>query len=64
MSMRGRESEVRDWEKMEPRGIARHGRINRINDVIYKETKGVLEIFLENMICDAINLLSMLVARQ
>ena len=34
---------------------ARHGGINCISDVIYKETKGVLEIFLENMICDATN---------
>ena len=35
--------------------LAWHGGVNHIGGLVYKETKDVLRIFLENMICDAIN---------
>ncbi|XP_059197272.1 uncharacterized protein LOC131977845 [Centropristis striata] len=35
------------------RRLARRGGVKRISGLIYKETRGVLKVFLENVICDA-----------
>ncbi|XP_059637710.1 histone H4-like isoform X1 [Cornus florida] len=34
--------------------LARRGGVKRISKLIYEETHGVLKIFLENVICDAV----------
>ncbi|KAL8108537.1 hypothetical protein AgCh_024847 [Apium graveolens] len=34
--------------------LARSGGVKRISGLIYEETRGVLKIFLENVICDAV----------
>ncbi|KAF7814390.1 protein TSS isoform X1 [Senna tora] len=39
--------------KLATRRLARRGSIKRITGLIYEETRGVLKIFLENVICDA-----------
>ena len=36
------------------RRLARRGGIKRISGLIYEEMRGVLNVFLENVICDAI----------
>uniref|UniRef100_UPI00398F40D6 histone H4-like n=1 Tax=Pristiophorus japonicus TaxID=55135 RepID=UPI00398F40D6 len=36
------------------RRLARRGRVKRISGLIYEETRGVLKIFLENVIRDAV----------
>jgi histone H4 len=36
------------------RRLARRGGVKRISGLIYEETRGVLKVFLENIICDAI----------
>ncbi|XP_067895093.1 histone H4-like [Heterodontus francisci] len=36
------------------RRLARHGRLKRISGLIYEETRGVLKVFLENVIRDAV----------
>uniref|UniRef100_UPI00398F26EF histone H4-like n=1 Tax=Pristiophorus japonicus TaxID=55135 RepID=UPI00398F26EF len=36
------------------RRLARHGRVKRISGLIYEEARGVLKIFLENVIRDAV----------
>ncbi|XP_037698183.1 histone H4-like [Choloepus didactylus] len=36
------------------RCLARHGGMKRISGLIYEETRGVLKVFLENMIRDAV----------
>ncbi|OWM63088.1 hypothetical protein CDL15_Pgr008004 [Punica granatum] len=41
-------------EKPTHRRLARRGGIKRISGLIYEETRGVLKIFLENVIRDAI----------
>ena len=33
--------------------LARRGGVKHISGLIYKETRGVLKVFLENVICDA-----------
>ena len=35
-------------------GIARRGGVKRISGLIYEETRGVLKVFLENVIRDAV----------
>ncbi|WMV55788.1 hypothetical protein MTR67_049173 [Solanum verrucosum] len=34
--------------------LARRGGVKRISGLIYEETRGVLKIFLENVVCDAV----------
>uniref|UniRef100_UPI00358E1BF8 histone H4-like n=1 Tax=Myxine glutinosa TaxID=7769 RepID=UPI00358E1BF8 len=34
--------------------LARRGGVKRISGLIYEETRGVLKVFLENVICDAV----------
>ncbi|KAG7465491.1 histone H4-like [Solea senegalensis] len=34
--------------------LARHGGVKRISGLIYEETRSVLKVFLENVICDAV----------
>ncbi|KAL7839379.1 hypothetical protein SRHO_G00260370 [Serrasalmus rhombeus] len=36
------------------RRLARHGGVKRISGLIYEETRGVLKVFLENVIRDAV----------
>ncbi|CAI9285512.1 unnamed protein product [Lactuca saligna] len=64
------EKEARDWEREEQnvivrfsgtiskvsrsRRLARRGGVKRISGLIYEETRGVLKIFLENVIRDAV----------
>ena len=36
------------------RRLARRGGVKRISGLIYEETRGVLKVFLENIICDAV----------
>jgi histone H4 len=36
------------------RKLARRGGVKRISGLIYEETRGVLKVFLENIICDAV----------
>ena len=36
------------------RRLARRGGVKRISGLIYEETRGVLKVFLENVICDAV----------
>ncbi|KAF3637695.1 Histone H4 [Capsicum annuum] len=36
------------------RKLVRRGGVKRISGLIYEETRGVLKIFLENVICDAV----------
>ncbi|XP_039474115.1 histone H4-like [Oreochromis aureus] len=36
------------------RCLARHGGVKRISGLIYEETRGVLKVFLENVIRDAV----------
>ena len=36
------------------RRLARRGGVKRISGFIYHETRGVLKVFLENVICDAL----------
>ncbi|XP_069936419.1 LOW QUALITY PROTEIN: histone H4-like [Cherax quadricarinatus] len=36
------------------RGLACHGGVKRISGLIYEETRGVLKVFLENVIRDAV----------
>ena len=36
------------------RHLARHGGVKRISGLIYEETRGVLKVFLENVIWDAV----------
>ena len=36
------------------RQLARHGGVKRISGLIYEETRGVLKLFLENVIRDAV----------
>ncbi|XP_010695595.1 histone H4-like [Beta vulgaris subsp. vulgaris] len=36
------------------RRLARRGGVKRISGLLYEETRGVLKIFLENIICDAV----------
>jgi histone H4 len=36
------------------RRLARRGGVKRISGLIYEETRGVLKIFLENVICDTV----------
>uniref|UniRef100_A0A673HY11 Histone H4 n=1 Tax=Sinocyclocheilus rhinocerous TaxID=307959 RepID=A0A673HY11_9TELE len=36
------------------RCLARRGGVKRISGLIYEETRGVLKVLLENMICDAV----------
>uniref|UniRef100_UPI00398ECF00 histone H4-like n=1 Tax=Pristiophorus japonicus TaxID=55135 RepID=UPI00398ECF00 len=36
------------------RRLARRGRVKRISGLIYEETRGVLKVFLENVIRDAV----------
>ncbi|CAL5334263.1 unnamed protein product [Camellia sinensis] len=40
----------RSWQS----GLAHRGGVKRISGLIYKETSGVLKIFLENAICDVV----------
>ncbi|MBN3315387.1 H4 protein, partial [Atractosteus spatula] len=35
--------------------LACHGGVKRISELIYEETRGVLEVFLENVARDAVN---------
>ncbi|KAH0661293.1 hypothetical protein KY284_026224 [Solanum tuberosum] len=42
-----------DWAKEEPRGTGKGG-VKRISGLIYEETRGVLKIFLENVIRDSV----------
>lgn len=36
------------------RRLARRGGVKRISGLIYEETRGVLKVFLENVICDSV----------
>ncbi|KAF9784399.1 hypothetical protein BJ322DRAFT_1006744, partial [Thelephora terrestris] len=36
------------------RCLARRGGVKRISDLIYEDTRGVLNIFLEKVICDSV----------
>ncbi|KAM9117567.1 uncharacterized protein ACDP82_016987 [Pangshura tecta] len=36
------------------RRLAQHGGVKHISSLIYKETRGVLKVFLENVICYAV----------
>jgi histone H3/H4 len=36
------------------RRLARRGGVKRISGLIYEETRGVLKVFLENIVCDAV----------
>ena len=44
----------RDPQKPAIRRLARRGGVKRISGLIYEETRGVLKVFLENVIRDAV----------
>jgi histone H4 len=45
---------IRGITKPAIRRLARRGGVKRISDLVYEETRGVLKVFLENLIRDAI----------
>ncbi|KAJ7199604.1 histone-fold-containing protein [Mycena pura] len=45
---------VKSISKPDIRRLARRGGVKRISGLVYEETRGVLKIFLENVIRDAI----------
>ena len=45
---------ARDAQKPAIRRLARRGGVKRISGLIYEETRGVLKVFLENVIRDAV----------
>ncbi|CBI31698.3 unnamed protein product, partial [Vitis vinifera] len=48
------EREAKGWAREEQSGIGKRGGVKRISGLIYEETRGVLKIFLENVIRDAV----------
>ena len=45
---------IQDITKQSIRRLARRAGVKRISGLIYKETRGVLKLFVENVICDAV----------
>ncbi|XP_040987151.1 histone H4 type VIII-like [Juglans microcarpa x Juglans regia] len=54
MSSRGKGDKGLGKGELTIRQLARRGSVKRISDLIYEETHGVLKIFLENVIRDAV----------
>lgn len=62
--MRGEETNVRRTKVLREnlqgitnaaiRRLARRGGVKKISGLIYEETRGVLKVFLENVICNAV----------
>jgi histone H4 len=46
--------DIQDITKPAIRRLTRRGGVKRISELIYKETRGVLKIFLENVIRDSV----------
>ncbi|XP_062892445.1 histone H4-like [Mobula hypostoma] len=50
---------IQDITKPAIRRLARRGGVKRISGLIYEETRGVLNVFLENVIWDAVTVTAM-----